>query len=364
MRVLHAVRSDGFAGVERHVATLARAQASAGHDVVVVGGATGPTTRAAGPAVRHRPAATTADVVRALVAAASCRTGAPPPDVVHVHMTAAEAAATLAGLRVRLPPVVSTRHFAHPRGSGPAGPLVAAVARRRVTAQLAISEYVAARVDGAGVVVRPGVAPRDDATPAAARERVVLMAQRLEPEKRTDLGVRAFAASGLAERGWRLLVAGDGSRAGAVRALADGLGVGHAVELLGARDDVEALVRRAALLLAPCPAEGLGLTVLEAMAAGLPVVATAAGGHLETLGGLDPLGLYPPAEPGQAATRLARLAADPARRDAYARAAQARQRREFTPDRQAAGTLAVYRDVLDARADAARPRRAHAGEAR
>ncbi|WP_166850240.1 glycosyltransferase family 4 protein [Isoptericola sp. BMS4] len=352
MRILHAVRSDGFAGVERHVATLARAQASAGHDLVVVGGAAGPTTRAAGPAVRHRLAATTADVVRALVAEASGRSGEPPPHVVHVHMTAAEVAATLAGLRVRLPPVVSTRHFALPRGSGPAGRAVAAVARRRVAAQVAISEHVAARVDGASVVVRPGVAPRHDALPAAARDRVVLMAQRLEPEKRTDLGVRAFADSGLADRRWRLQVAGDGSQAAATRALADELGVGHAVDLLGARDDVESLMRRASLLLAPCPVEGLGLTVVEGMAAGLPVVAAGAGGHLETLGGLDPLALYPPGEPGQAATRLARLATDPARRDAYARAAQARQRHEFTPGRQAADVLAVYRAVLERAAPA------------
>ncbi|MFC8597479.1 hypothetical protein ACFT55_03750, partial [Isoptericola sp. NPDC057191] len=78
MRVVHAVRSDGYAGVEAHVARLARAQAAAGHDVVVVGGAprTGET---AGPAVSHREAASTADVVRGLRATA---TGA---DVLHVH---------------------------------------------------------------------------------------------------------------------------------------------------------------------------------------------------------------------------------------------------------------------------------------
>jgi len=351
MRIVHAVRSDGYAGVEAHVARLARAQSAAGHRVVVVGGAarTGAT---AGAAVCHREAASTADVVRGLRATAG------DADVVHVHMTAAEVAATLAGLTRRLPPVVSTRHFAGVRGHGPGARLTAAVARRHVVAQVAISAYVAAHVDGRSTVVHPGLDPRPDGPPAAAREPVVLVVQRLEPEKRTDVAVRAFAASGLAGHGWRLVVAGAGSQATELRGLAAGLGVGDAVDLLGARDDVEQLMTRAGVLLAPCPVEGLGLTVLEAMASGLPVVAADAGGHRETLAGLDPLALHPPLDAADAGERLAALAADPARRDTYAGAARARQRAAFTVDQQAAATDAVYRvatGAVPARRGAGRP---------
>src|SRR5690554_2324529 len=124
MRILHAVRSDGFAGVERHVARLARAQAAAGHQVVAIGGAPAAmrTTMGQDLAVTHVAARTTADVVRAL------RSAGPGADVVHVHMTAAEVAATLSAVTVRgLPPVVSTRHFAAPRGRGHLGALTAAV---------------------------------------------------------------------------------------------------------------------------------------------------------------------------------------------------------------------------------------------
>ncbi|MFC8600389.1 glycosyltransferase family 4 protein, partial [Isoptericola sp. NPDC057191] len=268
--------------------------------------------------------------------------------VLHVHMTAAEVAVTLAGVSRRLPPVVSTRHFAGARGHGPGGRLVAAVARRRVVAQIAISAYVAAHVEGPSTVVHPGLDPRPDARPASGREPVVLAVQRLEPEKRTDVAVRAFAASRLAEQGWRLRVAGAGSQAPALRELAAGLGVGGAVDLLGARHDVEDLMAAASLLLAPCPVEGLGLTVLEAMANGLPVVAADAGGHRETLAGLDPLALHEPLDATGAGSHLTTLAADPARRDAYARAAQARQRTVFTVDRQAAATDAVYRAAIGA----------------
>src|SRR5690606_33485985 len=157
MRIVHAVRSDGFAGVERHVARLASAQAAAGHDVLVVGGARrrirDPLT---GPSGRLRPAATPPAVCRALRA---------PSDAApaHTHMTAAEVAAAFAGrttLPGRFPPVVTTRHFGRARGSGVLGGLVARLVRSTVRGQLSISEYVAAHVDGASAVVPPGVEPR------------------------------------------------------------------------------------------------------------------------------------------------------------------------------------------------------------
>jgi glycosyltransferase involved in cell wall biosynthesis len=349
MRILHAVRSDGFAGVERHVADLARTQAADGHEVLVVGGDPAAVRRVLGPDVAHRPARRTADVARALA------TWGPGCDVVHVHMTAAEVAATLAAaLRpaLRRVPVVSTRHFAGPRGSGRLGPAVAAVARRQVAAQVAISRYVAAHVDGAATVVHPGVADGPTEVAAAAdREAVVLVVQRHEPEKDGDVALRAFAASGLAAQGWRLELAGAGSQTEMLRDLAAELGIGATTRFLGHRDDVPALMDRAALLLAPCRIEGLGLSVLEAMAAGLPGVVSAAGGHLETVGALDaPELLFPAGDAEAAGARLARLAHDPARRDELAVAGRRLQQKHFSPRAHAAGTEQVYREVLARRA--------------
>lgn len=303
-------------------------------------------SRELGPGVTRRPAASTADVVRALLALREA------PDVLHVHMTAAELAATLAALGpgvVRRTPVVSTRHFARPRGSGAAGRIVAAVARHRVRAQVAISAHVAASVDGSSTVVHPGVDVRPDAVPAAARERVVLLAQRLAPEKSADVALRAFAASGLADQGWRLRVAGDGILRSALEDLAQELGIASAVDWLGFRQDLPALLDSASVLLAPCAIEGLGLSVLEAMAHGLPVVAARAGGHVELLdrlAGTVPGALFPPGDGDHAGAALAALAGSSAARDAYGRAAQARQRARFTLDAQVAATDAVYAQVL------------------
>jgi len=341
VRVLHVVHSDAFAGVERHVARLARAQAAQGDQVVVVGGDV-PRMRATvdDPTVRVLPATSLAQVVRTI------RATAPGADVLHAHMTSAEVAASLARPTLRgMPPVVATRHFARPRGSGPAAGLTAAVARRPVRAQISISRYVADNVDGPSVVVHPGIDDRPTAPAAAARDRTVLLVQRLETEKRTDLGVLAFAASRLHDDGWQLLVAGDGSRRADLEALAARAGLGDHVRFLGVRSDVDDLMQHAGLLLA--------------MSNALPVVAAAAGGHLETLGGLDPLALYPSTDVDRAGEHLAVLAASASRRDAYGEAARAVQRTGFTLHAQVENTAAVYRDALRDQADhadqAARP---------
>ena len=339
MRILHAVRSDGFAGVESHVARLARAQQRLGHDVLVIGGAAARMPGAAGPGVRLLPASTVREV---LSAARPWVVGA---DVVHAHMTAAEiaCAAALVGERT---PLVATCHFARERGSNPVFAAAAGAAARRIAAQIAISRYVAEKVAGPSVVVYPGVDSTASARPARERDRVVLLAQRLEPEKEGHVALRAFAASEIAGRGWRLDVAGDGAERGHLARLAADLGITQAIRFLGQRSDVPQLMQRAGILLAPCRVEGLGLTVLEAMAAALPVVAVASGGHLETVGRAHGAVLHPPGDASRAGELLARLADDADGRDAYGARLQCIQRDLFTPEHQAEQTQAVYGSVL------------------
>jgi glycosyltransferase involved in cell wall biosynthesis len=259
-------------------------------------------------------------------------------------MTAAEVAAALA-FPIAGPALVTTRHFAARRGVGPVAKVIASVAARRLRAQIAISRFVADRIEGSSIIVHPGV-PRVDGTSAAERDHVVLVAQRLEPEKRTDHALLAWAASGLGQAAWRLQIAGEGSQARYLGELAERIGVRETVDLLGPRADVAHLMRRAALFLASASNEPFGLSVVEAMAAGLPVVAAAGGGHLETAGTVDSTALYPPDDPGAAGRLLAELAADPHRRDRYGAALQAAQREHFTVDRQVEATLDVYRSVL------------------
>ena len=343
MRVLHVVHSDAFSGVERHVAVLAGAQVAAGHDVVIIGGEPAAMADAAGQdAVRLVSGGTLPDVARGL------RRYAGHADLVHTHMTVSEVAAVLSTGR-RAAPVVSTRHFADRRGVGRLGAL-APVARpllsSGLSAQIAVSRYVAEHIDGPSHVVYAGV-PDQDAPDPASREDVVLLAQRLEPEKRSAVAVKAFAASGLAASGWRLDIAGSGSERRALEQLAASIGLSRQhVHFLDRRPNIQDLMARAGILIAPRPDEAYGLSVLEAMACGLPVVATRAAGHLETLGLLDEPALFPPDDVRAAGILLRQLAVDRAARLRLATAQRELQRARFTLDAQQRATDEVYRGVL------------------
>lgn len=340
MRIVHAVCTDAFAGVERHVAMLAAAECDAGHDVLVIGGAQ-PIMREVidRPAVRHVAAVTVPEMARALNRASSS-------DVFNLHMTSAEVAAALAH-RSRRVPAVSTRHFAAHRGRS--SRLAAFVARRaaqRLSTQIAVSNYVAAHIEPPSHVIVSGVPSQADAVRAGGRGRSILVAQRLEEEKRTADAISMFARSGLATDGWRLDIAGEGVQRLGLERLAHQLGVSGRVHFLGMRTDIDELMRSAAILVAPRIDEALGLAVLEAMSFGLPVVAAGAGGHLETLGSVAPELCFAACDVDAGAALLRRLAHDPALRDEAGHRLQQAQRAHFSIAAQAVATEAVYRSLL------------------
>lgn len=343
LRILHAIRSDAFAGVEQFVRRLAIAQAAARHTVTVAGGAeTQMRSLLSSAGVSYRPAARTAEVARAVRGYAS------EMDIVNTHMTAADTGAVLAlALRSDRPAVIATRHFAQRRGSIGPGAFYRAV-EHGIDAEIAISRSVAAAIGVPSTIVHPGVEPAPPNDPSE-RRRVALIAQRLEPEKHTALGLEAFAAAGLARQGWSLQIAGDGSERTNLVHLADTLGIGQSVRFLGFRSDLSELMARASILIATAPFEHFGLSVLEAMAAGLPIVAADAAGHTEMLSGLDPRALFTPDNARSAADNIASLAHDDAGRAAYGRDVRERQQRDFTLKAQAEATEHVYRSVLDGR---------------
>lgn len=333
LRVTHVVVTDAFAGVERYVCRVADELARRGHTVTAVGGDPGRMRAELDDRIVHRAA-------RTLPGAALALGRGPRPDLVHVHMTAAEGAAWLARPRTRAP-AVATRHFARERGSSRPARLLSRLTTRSLSRDIAISRFVADTVGGPTVLIRNGVPDR----PAASLDSTtVVMLQRLDPEKMPDVGLRAWARSGLADRGWCLVVAGSGDLRPAMEALAGELGVGRSVRFAGQVGDTDRLLAGASILLAPAPAEPFGLSVVEAMAHGLAVVAADGGAHRETVGE-DGL-LVPVGDASAAAAGLVTLADDPARRRAMGARLRRRQQERFSLDRHVDQLEALYRRVV------------------
>lgn len=335
-RVVHVIVTDNFAGAERYVGTLARSCAAAGWAVTVVGGRQAPMREVAGDAVTWLPGSTLTEALRSLASAGRF-------DVCHAHMTYAETVGLMTRAWHRAP-VVATRHFAAARGASRVGAAIARWIDRSLAGQVAISRFVADNLERPpSAVLTNGVAVAPARWSPASR--TVLTLQRLEAEKDTLTAVRAWRASQLVDEGWRLRVVGDGAQRAMLERVVREEGIAG-VEFGGWVPDVGKEFDQAGLCLATAPAEPLGLSVLEAMAAGIPVVATAAGGHLETVGVLPDAALFAPGDVEQAARLLRSLALDESARRRLSECGRAVQQSEFSLAVHAERVLAWYRDAV------------------
>lgn len=330
--IVHAVRSDSFSGVERYICDVTTVLHARGYRVAVVGGDPATMTRQLPVNVPHYAAASTAEVAAVLLRQRRA--------IVHCHMTAAEAAAAITK-PVSRSRIVTTRHFTGRRGSTPAVRLATHALQRAVDRQIAISEFVAGSVEGRSIVLLNGVRDIDDGAPSPGK--TVLVMQRHQPEKQTDIALRAWAASRLPEEGWRLTVLGRGSRTEDLKSLARQLDIDDSTDFLGFVPDPFHHMRQAGIFLATAPAEPFGLAVAEAMAHGLPVVAAAGGGHLETVGAAGLL--FPPGDSAACAAALHRLASDGQLRLQLGRQARDRQRALFSLDAHVDRLEAIYASV-------------------
>jgi glycosyltransferase involved in cell wall biosynthesis len=200
----------------------------------------------------------------------------------------------------------------------------------------------------------PDDAPRspDQCSPISnrngeARPLRIGVVARLSPEKGHAHLFRAFRQ--LRERGLdaALLVAGEGSLRDSLQQLAAKLGIADRVQFTGLVPNVPEFLRSVAISVLPSlAAEGLPLTILEAMATGLPVVATDVAGAGEVIEDSVSGLLVPPGDDQALADALARLAADDALRARMGSAAVAVVRDRFSFDAIARRMEAVYQEVL------------------
>jgi len=144
----------------------------------------------------------------------------------------------------------------------------------------------------------------------------------------------------------RLIIAGEGELRPDIEALIQKLAIGHAVLLLGHRTDVPRLVRAANLYVSSSWSEGLGTSILEALACQTPAVATEAGGAREMVKPGETGYLVPCRDPEQMAKAILHALSHPEEARAYAENGRALVERDFSTGGMVENTLSVYRSLL------------------
>jgi glycosyltransferase involved in cell wall biosynthesis len=185
--------------------------------------------------------------------------------------------------------------------------------------------------------------PGPQADQAAA---LIVTVGRLVGQKNHVLFLRAAAA--LAQQGVavRFAIVGDGPLRATLEATARSLGIGERVEFLGERSDVESVLRGASQFWLTSRWEGMPNVVLEAMASGVPVLATDVGGVRELIrAGVDGF-VLPPDDAMGFAHHAHALLANPPRLGEFKLAARARAEAFATP-RMVAALARLYEGVLD-----------------
>ena len=141
------------------------------------------------------------------------------------------------------------------------------------------------------------------------------------------------------------LLVGDGPTRGEYAARVDTMGLSESIRFLGTRTDIPSVLASIDALVHPSDEEGFSNAIIEAMAAGRPVVACEVGGNAEAIVENETGYLVPPRDPSALAAALIRLLDDAQRARALGTAGRARVEERFTEDRMIARYVAVYEEL-------------------
>jgi glycosyltransferase involved in cell wall biosynthesis len=130
------------------------------------------------------------------------------------------------------------------------------------------------RLPGVRIEALPNSVPAPDVTPADGNGKWVVAAGRLAPAKRYDVLIRAFGRAVAERPDWGLRIYGSGREYGRLRSLIDQLGLYNHVFLMGPAHPIEAEWAKGSIGAVTSSLESFGMTIVEAMRCGLPVVAT------------------------------------------------------------------------------------------
>ena len=286
------------------------------------------------------------------------------PDIVHLNSSKAGILGRLAAALARVPIRIFTAHgwaFKATSGLGaqlylwadrvvrPLTTMVICVSQTELRAGLAARTCTAAKttVIANGVDIDGAPKRRElTASGATATVEVVSVGRLAEPK---DFSTLIDAVAQLEPGTVRLRVLGDGPLRTMLEARIAERGASAAVELVGEVSDVRPYLASSDIFVLSSRSEGLPLSVLEAMAASLPVVATAVGGLNELVLDEETGLLVDAGNASGLASALARLAGDPELRARLGDAGRRRTEEEYSLNRWRSAHLALYRELLQHR---------------
>jgi glycosyltransferase involved in cell wall biosynthesis len=190
----------------------------------------------------------------------------------------------------------------------------------------------------------------------AASDFVVGTIGRFDPIKNLPLLVDSIHGCLAKAPQLRGLIVGDGPEFQRIRALLEERGLSPTVRLTGFRPDARELVQCMDLFILSSFSEGTSMALLEAMAAGIPVVVTAVGGNVEVVEARVSGWVVPSGSLADMMSAIAEAAADPLKCREFAEAGQRRFAERFALDGMLERYRQIYRELLPASGEAARPR--------
>ncbi len=367
MRILFLSTSMGMGGADSQLLAAAQELRGRGHDVLIVSltplGPMGLEARALGIPTEslemRRGWPDPRGLMRLVRLARGWR-----PDVVHSHMVHANLMARVLRLVVPVPVLINTIHNVYEGGwarmtalrltNGLVDHMTSvseAAAERFVRDRIVPAEILTVVPNGVDTErfrrVPPGTRESVRGALGLGREFAWLAVGRFEVAKDYPTMLRALASARRRQPDTVLLIVGRGSLQTEAESLVRELGLQEGVRFLGVRNDVPLVMSAADGYLMSSAWEGMPMVLLEAAAAGLPIVATAVGGNPEVV--LDGLSghLVPPRDPERLAEAMLRLiATSMADRRAMGERGHAHVRANYGLGRLADRWEAVYHDVL------------------
>jgi len=360
LRIVHIETGKNWRGAQVQVLHTALGQKRLGHEVSLVcppGSALGHKAREAGLEVaflRCRIALYGFDTLKMASYMRKIK-----PDIVHLHSSHAHNVGGAAARLARVPAVVLSRRMDTPIT------LWHHKLKYKVgyDAVIAISHGVKQALVRAGVhsdrisVVRsaiedhwwkePGDREKTRKTLGYANDDIVAaVIASIEPRKGQDLLIRALPQILQAAPNVRLLLVGKDDTSQPERALAKELGLESHVLFAGFRSDVKDIIAASDIIVAPSYLEGLGVSIMEAMACGKPIVASNVGGIPESVVNGQTGILVKPGDAEALAQAVASLAVNESLRQEMGRRGQLRAKADFSIDSLIHDTLDVYYQLL------------------